>query len=97
MAFSISFPAGRERSREDSAVRTASQPPEGETPGFPKGEERRRVHKIAQYAAAGTVHPKGGKDESSQSRTSASPCNFSCNRSSMAEIPGRRVRVLSAK
>jgi hypothetical protein len=44
--------------------------------GLPEGEERRRVHKIAQYAAAGTVHPEGGKDESSQPRTSASPCNL---------------------
>ena len=36
---------------------------------------------------------------SSESATDdgAVPCSFSCNRSSMAEIPGRQVRVLSAK
>ena len=52
------------------------------------------MHKIAYYAAIGTVHPEGGKDESSQSRTSASPCiQFHRTRGLSPDRGERRAKV----
>lgn len=69
-AFSISFPPGRDRSREDSAALPASQPPERE----------RSASGCTNYA----VRRRGDRSSPRRERRiqsatdNASPCNFSC-------------------
>ena len=66
----LRFPAGSRRHGAARIPRRAWQA------SRPRGRGAPQRAQIAWYAAGGTVHPEGGKDESSQSRTSASPCNL---------------------
>lgn len=62
-----SRPEGTGAARIPRCARQASRP---------RGRGAPPSAQISQYNAEGTVHPRGGKDESSQPRTMPSPCNL---------------------